>query len=321
MGVALMNIFMPPDYALCSDCNKTPILMRIDDELLYYPEIVEIENDSGDTLKIPFNIQRIDLKHLTPDYLAAIAVVSLNCPDCKKLHEIKYYLKAIRIYISNLGSCLKCNSKLDISNESISFQDFEGDSAKLEIKCIMQCKLCCAKTTIDNVSNYFALDNIFAFGSIDIDLLTAYVKPTTYYKIEHRFKAALSFPGKYRPFVKNIAEQLDKELGMGTVFYDEYFEAELSRPNADIYLQHIYHEKSDLIVVFICSEYTQSKWCGLEWRAIRNLINSREKDVMLLRFDQVIPQGLFNYTDIFVDIKERSHNEIADMIKRRLMIY
>ena len=35
------------------------------------------------------------------------------------------------------------------------------------------------------------------------------------------------------------------------VFYDRFHEAELARPNLDVYLQEIYHDRSRLVVVFL----------------------------------------------------------------------
>ena len=87
-----------------------------------------------------------------------------------------------------------------------------------------------------------------------------------------RFEIALSFPGEYRDFVKAVADKLSGEVGRERVFYDAYYEAELARPNMDTYLQKLYHDQTELIVVFLCAEYEQKEWCGLEWRAVRDLL-------------------------------------------------
>lgn len=79
---------------------------------------------------------------------------------------------------------------------------------------------------------------------------------------EKRFKVALSFPGERRPFVGKVATCLQQQLG--DVFYDLYYEAELARPNLDTLLQRIYHDNSELIVVFLCAEYSSKEWTGLE---------------------------------------------------------
>ena len=83
-----------------------------------------------------------------------------------------------------------------------------------------------------------------------------------------RFQVALSFAGEHRNFVEGVAEHLRKNLGQNRVFYDRYYEAELARPNLDTYLIKIYHEDTDLIAIFLCSNYAQKEWCGLEWRVV-----------------------------------------------------
>lgn len=133
-----------------------------------------------------------------------------------------------------------------------------------------------------------------------------------------RFKVALSFPGERREFVSTVADGLSNRLGRDSVFYDKYFESELARPNLDTVLQKVYHERSDLIVVFLCEEYEKKEWCGLEWRAIRDLIKRRrDEDIMLMRFDGSEIPGLYSI-DGYIDLGERSPSEAVDLICRRL---
>src|SRR5688572_10982218 len=102
---------------------------------------------------------------------------------------------------------------------------------------------------------------------------------------QKRFSIALSYPGEKRPFVAQVAAQLRSQLG-SRLFYDKDYEAELARPNLDIYLQGIYHDDSELIAVFLCADYERKDWCGLEWRVVRDLIKRRQASaIMPLRFD------------------------------------
>jgi hypothetical protein len=87
---------------------------------------------------------------------------------------------------------------------------------------------------------------------------------------------ALSFPGEHRNFVKKVADILATQLGRKRVFYDDYYKAELARPNLDTYLQEIYHDKAELVVIFLCSEYEQKEWCGLEWRAVLDMLKKKK---------------------------------------------
>ena len=91
---------------------------------------------------------------------------------------------------------------------------------------------------------------------------------------EMQFKVALSFPGERRPYVEAVAAELKKRLPAGAVFYDRDFTSQLARPNLDTLLQRIYITNSDLVVVFLCAEYQEKEWCGLEWRAVREIIKA-----------------------------------------------
>jgi hypothetical protein len=133
-----------------------------------------------------------------------------------------------------------------------------------------------------------------------------------------RFRVALSFPGEHRPFVCAVADHLKSELGSDSVFYDNDYVAELARPNLDVLLQRIYHDNSDLIVVFLCGDYVAKEWCGLEWRAIRDIIKQRrDATVMLLRLDQAHVPGSFGI-DGHIDVTTWSPAQTAEAIVKRL---
>ena len=135
-----------------------------------------------------------------------------------------------------------------------------------------------------------------------------------------RFHVALSFPGEKREFIAQVAERLAAALGRNAILYDKFHEAEFARPNLDTHLQRLYHDEADLNVVFVCNEYNLKEWCGLEWRAIRDLIKSREDDlVMPVRFDNVEVPGFFSI-DGYVWVGDRQPQEIAQLILARLEI-
>jgi tetratricopeptide (TPR) repeat protein len=135
-----------------------------------------------------------------------------------------------------------------------------------------------------------------------------------------RFTIALSFPGEHRPFVEQVAAALSNQIGKDHVLYDKYYEAEFARPNLDTHLQSLYHDDSELIAVFLCEDYERKEWCGLEWRAIRDLIKRRQaSSVMPLRFDTIEIPGLFS-TDGYVWIDNRTPLEIAALILKRLEV-
>lgn len=135
-----------------------------------------------------------------------------------------------------------------------------------------------------------------------------------------RFHIALSFPGEHRQYVSQVAEHLAAKLGKSTVFYDEWYTAELARPNLDTYLQAIYHEHSELIVPFLCADYDHKEWCGLELRAILDLLKKRQtQNIMPMRLDKTNIPGLFSI-DGYVDLQNRTPEQAAALILQRLAI-
>ena len=133
-----------------------------------------------------------------------------------------------------------------------------------------------------------------------------------------RFRVALSFPGERRAFVEQVASHLADSVGRERVLYDKYHEAEFIRIDLDTHLQKLYHEQSELIAVFLCAEYEQKEWCGLEWRAIRDLIKRRQASIVMpFRFDNTEIPGLFS-TDGYVSIGDRTPHDIAKLILERL---
>lgn len=133
-----------------------------------------------------------------------------------------------------------------------------------------------------------------------------------------RFDIALTFPGDRRKFVEQVAELLAQRLGQKRILYDRWYEAEFGRLDLDTYLQTLYHDQSTLIAVFLSAEYARKTWCGLEWKAVRDLINQRQTSgIMPLRFDDTEIPGLFFRTDGYVWISDRAPEEVADLIFQR----
>jgi hypothetical protein len=133
-----------------------------------------------------------------------------------------------------------------------------------------------------------------------------------------RFRVALSFPGEYRGSVERIAEALAGALGQRKVLYDKWFAGEFARPNLDVYLSKLYHDESELIVVFLCKEYDQKEWCGLEWRACRDLLKrKRDPQLMFLRLDDADVSGLFSI-DGYLDIRGLADTAVARAILERV---
>jgi hypothetical protein len=132
------------------------------------------------------------------------------------------------------------------------------------------------------------------------------------------FKAAMSFPGEKRAYVEEVVTALRCTFGPDTIFYDYDYQAQLARPNLDTLLQDIYRNRSELIIVFLCAEYAQKQWCGLEWRAIRDIIKGKGDDrIMFVRFDDAPIDGVLSI-DGYIDARSFGAQEVAQFIAVRL---
>lgn len=132
------------------------------------------------------------------------------------------------------------------------------------------------------------------------------------------FKVALSFPGEKRAYVAGVVGALRSHLGPDSIFYDHDYQAQLARPNLDSLLQNVYRNQSKLVVAFLCAEYAQKEWCGLEWRAIRDIIKSKRDDqVMFVRFDDCPVDGFLS-VDGYVDANVFGPLDVARFVLERI---
>ena len=136
----------------------------------------------------------------------------------------------------------------------------------------------------------------------------------------HGFDVSFSFPGEVRGYVESIAAELEKAIGPNSYFYDNNYKGQLARPSLDILLQDIYRNRSRLIVVFLCEKYQEKEWCGIEFRAIREIIKEREHErVMFVKMDEGKVEGVFS-TDGYIDGRTHSPTEVAEFIRERVSL-
>jgi tetratricopeptide (TPR) repeat protein len=135
---------------------------------------------------------------------------------------------------------------------------------------------------------------------------------------KRRFRVALSFPGDHRSRVENIATALAARFGRDQILYDRWYAAEFNRANLDVYLSQLYHDDSDLIGIFLCRAFNEKEWCGLEWRACRDLLKRKQDArLMFFRLDDADIPGLYSI-DGYQDIRTMSDAEVAGAILQRL---
>ncbi|XDD45262.1 toll/interleukin-1 receptor domain-containing protein [Leptospira sp. WS39.C2] len=138
---------------------------------------------------------------------------------------------------------------------------------------------------------------------------------------KHSFEVAFSFPGDIRKNVESIAFELEKLIGPNSYFYDNNYKAQLAQPRLDILLQDIYRNRSKLIVVFLSHEYQKKEWCGIEFRAIQEIIMEKlNNKIMFIKMDDGKVDGVFK-TDGYIDGRTHTSLEIAKLIKERVDLF
>ena len=134
---------------------------------------------------------------------------------------------------------------------------------------------------------------------------------------KHHFDVSFSFPGEIRPYVESIAFELERMLGPNSYFYDNNYKAQLARPSLHHLLQDIYRNRSKLIVVFLCQHYQEKEWCGLEFRAISELLMKRKNEmIMYIKVDDGRVDGVFE-TDGYIDARHHNPQDVAGYIVER----
>ncbi len=78
-----------------------------------------------------------------------------------------------------------------------------------------------------------------------------------------------------------------------------------------------FHVHSLFKLIFLCSEYSKKEWCGLEWRAIKDIIKTKDYEkIMPIRFDDTKIDGLFSI-DGYIDANLFSPEKVAEFIISR----
>ena len=137
-------------------------------------------------------------------------------------------------------------------------------------------------------------------------------------EMPEEFLVAFSLAGEQRELVRAIAEALERKLGYGTVFLDEWFEYYLAGPDGDLKLQEIYSQRCKLAVVCISQRYGDKQWTQTEHRAIRARFMKGEQHAILpIRVGDGEVEGIL-FNTIVPDVRSRSSAESVQLILDRL---
>lgn len=84
-----------------------------------------------------------------------------------------------------------------------------------------------------------------------------------------RFKVGLSYSSEYRDsFISKVADGLAKYFDKDDILYDKFYEEKFSIPGLNDVLPPYYEDGCELVAVFLCHKYAESKWCQKEWVSI-----------------------------------------------------
>lgn len=145
--------------------------------------------------------------------------------------------------------------------------------------------------------------------------------------LPQEFLVAFSFAGEQRNLVREISIAVEKELGEGTVFFDEWFEHYIAGDDADLRLQEIYGQRCQLAVVCVSERYGGKPWTRAEHAAIRARqmklrTSPNERDqlrILPLRVGVGEVKGITDNT-ICPDAREKSVTQTAELIVNRLRL-
>jgi hypothetical protein len=143
-------------------------------------------------------------------------------------------------------------------------------------------------------------------------------------EVPARFAVAFSLAGEQRQLVLPIAQEVEAVLGRSAVFYDTWYEHWIAGWDADLLLQNLYGEMTELVVMCVSGAYGAKPWTRTEHRALRARLmqaataEDRHRIFPVRVGDGEVEGILFN--EIVPDLRDRTPVESAELIVARLML-
>lgn len=133
---------------------------------------------------------------------------------------------------------------------------------------------------------------------------------------EKNYDVALSFAGEQRPYVAEVARNLDA-AGL-RVFYDEYEAVALWGKDLYSHLDHIYRQQSRYCILFLSADYAAKVWTNHERvSAQARALEEHEEYVLPARFDDTQIEGL-RPTIGYISLAGIDPATFADMVVRKV---
>ena len=104
----------------------------------------------------------------------------------------------------------------------------------------------------------------------------------------------------------------------GRIFYDNWYTAQLARPNLNNILQGVYR-RAKLVVVFLSPAYYSRYWCRIEWRVIQQRLyasnTNDQKQLMLVKLGSFNKKKLgIEKSDGYLDAENMKDKAVAQQI-------
>jgi len=139
-------------------------------------------------------------------------------------------------------------------------------------------------------------------------------------KKNERFDVAFSLAHEQHKYVDVVFEEVKNIAPNLNVFYyrDEGQEVKLWGRNMVEYLQTVYRNQSDHVIIFVSLDYLKKRWAQEEWRSVQEAILDREEEYLLpARFDDTELPGLHK-TIAYVDLRKKTAKTFAKMIVKKI---
>ncbi len=131
--------------------------------------------------------------------------------------------------------------------------------------------------------------------------------------ISYIYDFAISYAGEDRHIVDLVATEL-KAKGF-KIFYDRDFVKDITGNDLIDYLLEVYKKSAKNVIVFLSGNYLRKKWTGFEWQTIKQkLVNNYTSDFLKIVKIDDIPTPEIVETRAYIDAREMSANEIADLL-------
>lgn len=135
---------------------------------------------------------------------------------------------------------------------------------------------------------------------------------------------AFTFAGEQRPLVLPIAQEIEAILGRSTVFYDDWYTHWIAGSDADLLLQRLYAEGTEIVVVCVSAAYGNKPWTQVEYRAVRALLTraswkDERQRIFPVRVGEGNVEGLLG-NEIVPDLRKKTPVEAAELITARLRL-